>query len=96
MVFSRGGATAEVVAGSRPAAPIVAATTDAPTWRRMNLLWGVVPILVRQEDLLDLPSLARRLAIDLGLARPGQYVLALSGMGRTEAQSSPAISVLSV
>jgi pyruvate kinase len=94
MVFSRDGATAEVVSAGRPSAPVVAATTDLATWRRMNILWGVVPILVRQEELTDLPVLARRLNDTLGLADPGQYLLVLAGFGRTEAERAPSITVL--
>jgi pyruvate kinase len=94
MVFSRDGATAEVVSAGRPSAPVVAATTDPATWRRMNILWGVVPILVRQDELTDLPALARRLNGVLGLAEPGQYLLMLSGFGRTEAERAPSITVL--
>jgi pyruvate kinase len=94
MVFSRDGATAEVVSSGRPSAPVVAATTDPATWRRMNILWGVVPILVQQGELADLPGLARRVNGGLGLAEPGQYLLMLAGFGRTEAERTPSITVL--
>jgi pyruvate kinase len=96
MVFSRDGATAEVVSAGRPSAPVVAATTDPATWRRMNILWGVVPVLIRLEELSDLPALARRLAVGLDLAEAGQYVLVLAGFGRTQAERAPSITVLSV
>src|SRR5262249_36556389 len=42
VVLSRTGTTAMVVAAARPAAPIVALTTEVATCRRMSLLWGVV------------------------------------------------------
>jgi pyruvate kinase len=96
IVISRGGATAEVIAGSRPAAPVIAVTTDEPTWRRMNLLWGVVPILVEPGDLVDPPNVARNLALDLGLAKEGDNILTVSGFGRTEEQRTPTITVLTV
>lgn len=96
LVLSRGGATAEVVSGSRPAAPVVAVTTDVATWRYMNLLWGVVPILVEEADLDDPHRLARRLAVDLGLAEEGQYILVVAGFGRTPAQRAPSVTVLTV
>jgi pyruvate kinase len=96
LVLSKGGATAEVVAGSRPAAPVVAVTTDLPTWRHMNLLWGVVPVLVEEGDLDDPHALARRLAVELGLAETGQYILVVAGFGRTPAQRAPSVTVITV
>ncbi len=40
------GRTAQVVSRFRPRAPIVAATNDARTFRRLALVWGVHPVLV--------------------------------------------------
>jgi pyruvate kinase len=92
VVFSAGGATAEVVAGLRPAAPVAAVTTDEATWRQMNLLWGVVPLRVDTAALVDQAGTARRIATDLGLAGPGQHLLVLTGLG--EGANPPAISVI--
>lgn len=96
VVLSRSGTTADIVAAARPGAPVIGVTTDAGTCRRMNLLWGVVPIQVEAADLQDPHGLARRLAVDAGLAGPGQFLLTVSGFGPEAAESAPTISVLTV
>jgi pyruvate kinase len=94
VVFSAGGATAQVVSGLRPAAPVAAVTTDESTWRQMNLLWGVVPLLVDPVRTSDHAVTARQIATDLGLAAPGQRLLVLAGLG--SGANPPSISVVDV
>ena len=45
-VFTLSGNTARLISQQRPKAPIFAFTSDQYTWRRMNLMWGVIPQLV--------------------------------------------------
>jgi pyruvate kinase len=94
LVVSAGGATAQIVAAMRPAAPILAVTSEEVTWRQMSLLWGVVPILRDDARPEQLPSLARELTLDLGLGASGQHVLALSGFG--DAANPPALTMLEI
>ncbi len=47
------GKTARMVARHRPSVPIVAATPNAFTWRRLALVWGVQPVLVDDFDHTD-------------------------------------------
>jgi pyruvate kinase len=96
VVLSRSGATAEFVAAARPAAPVIGVTTDAGTCRRMTLLWGVIPLQVKAADLNDAPALARRVALDLGLADKGQFLLTVAGFASAAEESAPTISVLTV
>jgi pyruvate kinase len=81
VVLSETGATARVVAGTRPAAPVLAVTSNRATWRQMNLLWGVVPVFVDAGEADDLPALARRLATEFGLASAGDLIFGLAGLG---------------
>jgi hypothetical protein len=46
----KNGTSAEVVAATRPAAPIIALTRDPCVYRRMNLLWGVIPRLIDTSE----------------------------------------------
>jgi pyruvate kinase len=94
LVVSAGGATAQIVAAMRPAAPILAVTSEEVTWRQMSMLWGVVPILRDDARPERLPALARELALDLGLGASGQHVLALSGFG--DADNPPALTMLEI
>jgi pyruvate kinase len=96
VVLSRSGTTAAVVAAGRPAAPVVAATTEADTCRRMNLLWGVIPRLVSEGDLEQPQAVARRLAQALGLAAPGESLLTVAGFRGTPQESLPTVTVVTV
>ena len=96
VVLSPGGATARVMSSARPAAPMVAATTSPQAQRQMNLLWGVVPELVREDELARPHDVARRLTALRGLAQPGHRILAVTGLGDGVGEEAPSITVLSV
>ena len=90
--FTRGGTTARVMSAARPAAPLVALTGDAANCRRMNLLWGVIPVLCEPET-SDPLRLSRELALKLGLATPGQPILLVSGFNPDPRKELPSITV---
>jgi pyruvate kinase len=92
VVRSRGGRSARVTSSTRPQAPVVALTTDPTVYRRMALLWGVEPRLVSAGDFEQPLPAARREAVELELAGPGDVILLLSGFGKGE----PVITVLTV
>jgi pyruvate kinase len=96
VVLSQSGATAAVVAAARPAAPVLAVTDDPGTYRRMALLWGVVPVRVDAGELAAPHALARRLAAGFGLAEKGQYILILSGFTRDPETGAPSLTALCV
>jgi pyruvate kinase len=92
VVRTQHGTSAEVVAATRPAAPIIALTMDPVVYRRMNLLWGVIPRLIDAAEFERPQAVARRHACELGLAETGQTILLLAGFGAGE----PMITVLPV
>ncbi len=96
VVLARTGATAGVMAAARPAAPLLAVSADPVICRRMNLLWGVIPVGVTAAGMEAPEELARRLARELGLAEAGQFVLLVSGFGGATPTGTPVISVLRV
>ena len=96
VVISRSGATAAVVAGARPASPIVAVTPNTHICRQMNLLWGVVPVAAEADEMKHPHALARRLARDYGLASEGQYILLVAGVRSDATVSEPVVTILSV
>ena len=95
-VASRSGRSAAEVSSARPAAPIVAVTASVRTSRRITLLWGVLPVVAGEQEVADLPRTARLLALELGLAVPGQYILAVRGYAPDPAESTPTVMVLRV
>jgi pyruvate kinase len=96
VVISRTGTTATAVAAARPAAPIIAVSSDAAACRRSNLLWGTVPVQVDSATLRDPTGLARRVAVDLGFASAGQPILLIAGFRPDDARSTPTITVLRI
>src|SRR5207253_2435338 len=66
VTLTKGGFTARKVAALRPPIPILAVTTEAPTYRQLALVWGVTAVLVDHVPSYDamLESGGRRLLID--------------------------------
>jgi pyruvate kinase len=95
-VVSASGLSARRVSSGRPAAPIIAVSSDLRAVRRMCLLWGVVPSQASPEELQQADTLARQRVSALGLATPGQRILQVSGFRDEEEQSTPTIGVLMV
>ncbi|MEB3213095.1 MAG: pyruvate kinase [Leptolyngbyaceae bacterium] len=82
VAFTATGYTAKIAAGERPKAPVVAITPDINVYHRMNLVWGVVPILV-DDDLGSFEELiqqAEGILIQRNLAVPGDQVLIMGGI----------------
>jgi pyruvate kinase len=52
-VFTKSGRTARNVSKFRPKAPILAITHDEKTLRRLNLVWGVIPYMVIEDETLS-------------------------------------------
>jgi len=90
VVVTRSGRTASVVSADRPSAPILVLTQSERVLLRLQLLWGVVPLLVSSKLAVD-----RRMAFaeaymkGLKLASSGDYMLMVRGIGdmRADTQS---------
>ena len=90
VVRSRGGKSASVVSSTRLSSPILALSTEPTIVRKMNLLWGVTPVLVTPDEFEEPKIYARKLVSNMGLSNQGKFILLLSGFGKSE----PAITVL--
>ncbi len=96
VVFSPTGVTAKAMAAARPEAPILAISTSATICRRLNLLWGVIPVLVDAEQMTDPCSLAATLTKQFSLAVEGETVLLVQGFHKAHALNHPSITVICV
>ena len=96
MVMSNSGTSATTVASARPAAPVIAMTNDPAVYRRIALLWGVIPILSEKVGTLNPNQLAKDVAKQLGLASTGQYVLLVRGFHSESELNTPTITALLV
>jgi pyruvate kinase len=80
VAFTMSGSTARLVAHLRPTVPILAFTPNEVVCRRLNLVWGVTPIMCDYVDRLD--DLGMRLGEILlarGFAQPDDTIVMTGG-----------------
>ncbi|MDX2272850.1 MAG: pyruvate kinase [Cyanobacteriota bacterium] len=94
MTLTKTGATARNVSKFRPRTPVIAVTPHVEIARRLQMVWGVVPLLV-----IDLPSTrqtfqtAVNLAQEQGLLKDGDLVVLTAGTLQGIAGSTDLIKV---
>mgnify|MGYP001167785945 CR=1 FL=1 len=96
LVISRTGMSAVTVSAARPPAPVVGITGDADTCRRMNLMWGLIPVVADDVRHANANEIARRTARDLGLAADGQRLLLVRGFSSAPQYNTPSITILNM
>lgn len=75
------GYTAKRVAKERPQTPILCMTPNEVTYRRMALVWGVLPLFVDEFTTIDeMLSVTIRAAHDAGLLQRGDVVVVIAGV----------------
>lgn len=75
------GYTARRVAKERPRTPILCVTPSEITYRRMALVWGVVPIMIPQFNTIDeMISIVVRTAHDYRLVKRGESIVIIAGV----------------
>ncbi|MEO8502260.1 MAG: pyruvate kinase [Acidobacteriota bacterium] len=81
VAFSQGGFTARMIARYRPAVPIVVFTADRRTARRMQLIWGVRPLLIptRLRRLDEVVAVVDRELLARRLVQAGETIVILMG-----------------
>ena len=96
VVVSGTGTSTSAVSSARPSAPVVAITANLKTFNRMNLLWGVIPVLVDEIPEDDLFTLARQQVQKLRMTHSGDHILLIRGFHEDPMQSTPSITILCV
>ncbi|MGF1615920.1 MAG: pyruvate kinase [Gammaproteobacteria bacterium] len=96
VVISESGRTAVTVSSARPAAPVIAFSANPQTYRRMSLLWGVIPMAASRDELGNPVPLARQAVQRLGLATSGSHILLVRGFHGNPRRNAPSITLLSV
>ncbi|ERT08096.1 pyruvate kinase [Lyngbya aestuarii BL J] len=82
VAYTSTGYTAELAAAERPKAPVVAFTPDEITYHRLNLVWGVLPILLTHEvgSFEGLIDQAETLLLERQLVNTGDQILVVAGI----------------
>jgi pyruvate kinase len=95
VAYTRSGATPRLVSRLRPRAPIFGFTPDEATARRINLLWGVTPILCTPiADLNELERTACRTLLDQGRLEPGDELVLTGGHPPLAGQETNLVKVV--
>ncbi|MBN2208950.1 MAG: pyruvate kinase [Candidatus Coatesbacteria bacterium] len=85
VAFTRTGRTANLISRYRLPMPIVAITPNRATFRRLNLLWGVMPILI--EDVMStdhMLEVAERVLSDRGIIHKQEIYIVTAGLPASE------------
>jgi pyruvate kinase len=78
--LTRSGFTARLVSSYRPPVPIIGVSDQVKTYRRLALVWGVIPVQCFTELTYEsLLACARTYLIDSGIAQPGESVVVTAG-----------------
>ncbi len=82
VAFTTTGYTARLAAGERPKVPIIALTPDQRVYHRLNLLWGIRPLLMeaREEPFEVIITQAEAILLQRGWVAPGDKVLIMGGI----------------
>jgi pyruvate kinase len=75
------GSTARWVSKLRPRQPILALSQHLSTIRRLNLCWGVYPVLVSDwKDTDEMLERSKRMPKELGMASKGEKIVVIAGV----------------
>lgn len=96
LVITQGGMSAATVTAARPTAPIIAISSSHETCRRMNLLWGLIPLVVEEVGIRNPNEIARTLAAELQLAKQGSFILLVRGFNSDRELNTPSVTVLQI
>ncbi len=78
--LTKSGATAHNVSKFRPPTPILATTSEKSVARRLQLAWGVTPILIEsQERTSKIFGIAMQIAQEMGILKQGDLVVQTAG-----------------
>lgn len=94
---TQSGASARAVAAHRPQVPVLAAAASDVVARRMTLVWGVRPWVVKPYSTIDdMIEFAAEAARDSGLAEKGQLIAVTGGVAINVSGSTDFIQVYRV
>ena len=81
ITVTKSGHTARMVSRFRPGCPIVGCTSDMRTCRKLNLSWGISPILIKEEYSMEILFLhATEVAEREGFVQEGDVAILTAGV----------------
>lgn len=82
VAYTESGYSALIAAGERPTVPVVALTPDRDVYHRLNLVWGVKPVLIKEfaTTFEEMIKLAETSLLEGDMASRGDQVLVMGGI----------------
>lgn len=81
ITVSKSGRTARMISKFRPTCPIIACTMSESVWRRLNLSWGVQPVIITERETTDdLFETAVEAAQKKGYVKQGDITVITAGV----------------
>ena len=98
VAFTETGYSAKLAAAERPQVPVVALTPHWEVYHRLNLVWGVRPILFAYEHptLEELIQKMEATLLQRNFVKSGDQVLILGGMPLRQARSTSFLDIHTV
>ena len=98
VAYTESGYSALIAAGERPSVPVVAFTPDRDVYHRLNLVWGVKPILISSSasTFEEMAHLAETALLDGQMAEVGDQVLIMGGIPANHAQGTNFLKIQTV
>ncbi|NNE39098.1 MAG: pyruvate kinase, partial [Gammaproteobacteria bacterium] len=96
VVISKSGMSASTMSSARPASPIVAITNDQDVFKKLALLWGVIPVYTADAGKTNPNEIARNAARELDLVKPGEYIILVRGFHADPQMNTPSITCMAV
>jgi pyruvate kinase len=78
-VFTQSGRTAILMSKMRPSCPILAFTPNQNTYQRLNLIWGIIPIIIPSTDTAEkMVSEVEKAMLTFTKIEKGQQIILIS------------------
>ena len=93
--FTATGYTAQIASGERPQALVIAFTPNIDVYHRLNLVWGVKPVYMEQEQKTfeELVAIAETYLAEKQLAQSGEQILIMGGIPTQTPQGTNFIKI---
>ncbi|WP_139559576.1 pyruvate kinase [Methylotetracoccus oryzae] len=98
VAFTSSGYTALLASKERPSVPVVALTPNRGTYHRLNLIWGVIPLLIdhQVETFEDLVQQGELNLLERGMITPGDKILIMGGIPSQHAKGTNFLKIHTV
>jgi len=98
VTFTSSGYTSLLASKERPSVPVVALTPNVKIYHRLNLIWGVIPVLIGEqvETFEALTAQADDTLRLRGLAQAGDKILIMAGIPTRHAKGTNFLKIHSV